>query len=317
MTWWKRWANSEHLVLGLALACFAALVPFTPGITSAENLANLALTLLPLYVVAMGQTAVMITGGIDLSVTSTMALTSVLGAAIMSGDQGWLAGHPLALPVALAGMVALGALVGLLHGAAVVLLRMPAFIVTLTGMIFFSGLAIWLTNSRNIGSLPPAFNAIGGQAWLALLVVAPLALAMHLALRQTVWGRWLFACGQNPRAARVSGVPVGGVVVSAYVLSGLLAGVASILYTGQAESGSPVLGQRLLLDIVGATVLGGTSLFGGRGSVLWTFYGVLFFKLLDNGLNLLGLSHYNIMFIKGAVILAAAAADAVRRRIAA
>ena len=111
-----------------------------------------------------------------------------------------------------------------------------------------------------------------------------------------------------------SGVPVNGVLVSAYVVSGLFAAVAAILYTGQAESGSPVLAQRLLLDIVGATVIGGTSLFGGRGSIAGTLCGVLFLKLIDNSLNLLDLSHFAIMMVKGAVILLAALVDTLRRR---
>ncbi|MDW8310625.1 MAG: hypothetical protein RMK20_14720, partial [Verrucomicrobiales bacterium] len=120
--------------------------------------------------------------------------------------------------------------------------------------------------------------------------------------------------GHNARAAAIAGVPVGGVTVAAYVLSGFFAALASVLYTGQAESGSPVLAQRLLLDIIGAAVLGGTSLFGGRGKVLWTLGGVLFLKLLDNSLNLLGLSYFSIMMVKGAVILLAALLDSVRNR---
>jgi ribose transport system permease protein len=112
-------------------------------------------------------------------------------------------------------------------------------------------------------------------------------------------------------------VPVGGVVISAYVISGLFAAAASVLYTGQAESGSPVLAQRLLLDIVGATVIGGTSLFGGRGKILWTLFGVLFLKLIDNSLNLLDLSYFTIMMVKGAVILLAALMDSVRVKLAA
>jgi ribose/xylose/arabinose/galactoside ABC-type transport system permease subunit len=133
-------------------------------------------------------------------------------------------------------------------------------------------------------------------------------------LNRSLCGRWLYAVGHNARAALISGVPVNGVVLSAYTASGLLAAAASILYTGQAESGSPVLGQRLLLDVVGATVIGGTSLFGGKGRILWTLFGVLFIKLLDNSLNLLDLSYFSIMMVKGAVILLAALLDALRNR---
>jgi ribose/xylose/arabinose/galactoside ABC-type transport system permease subunit len=312
-----RLLQSEYLVLFLSIAYFVALAPITPGFTSRDNFANILATLLPLFIVAVGQTIVLITGGIDLSVTSIVALTSVTGAAIMTGDHGWLGGSPLTVPAAIVAMLLVGALVGLLNGVAITQFRMPPFIVTLTSMMFFSGLAIWLTKSKNIGSLPAAFNAIGGNTSLAFLVVAALALAAHVMLNRSLWGRWLYAVGHNARASLVSGVPVAGIIILAYVVSGLLAAVASVLYTGQAESGSPVLAQRLLLDIVGATVIGGTSLFGGRGKILWTLFGVLFIKLIDNSLNLLDLSYFTIMMVKGAVILFAALMDSLRVKLAA
>ena len=307
-------AQSEYLVLLLSGTYFLALLPCTPGFASPDNLANILATLLPLFIVAMGQTIVLITGGIDLSVTSIIALTSVTGAAVMSGDHGWLAGSPLAVPAGILAMLAVGALVGVFNGVAVTQFKMPPFIVTLTSMMFFSGLAIWLTKSKNIGSLPAVFNAIGGKTGLAFTVAAMLGLAAHAMLSRSLWGRWLYAVGHNARAADISGVPVNGVIVSAYVVSGVFAAVASVLYTGQAESGSPVLAQRLLLDIVGATVIGGTSLFGGRGKLLWTLFGVLFLKLIDNSLNLLDLSYFTIMMVKGAVILFAAVMDSARTR---
>lgn len=311
----KRLILSEYLVLFLSGLYFAALAPFTPGFTTPENLANLLATLLPLFIVAIGQTVVLVTGGIDLSVTSIMALTSIAGAAVMGGDHGWLAGSPLAVPVAILTMLVVGALVGLCNGVAITQFKMPPFIVTLTSMMFFSGLAIWLTKSKNIGNLPAAFNAIGGKTGLAFAVAAVLGLAAHLMLSRSLWGRWLYAVGHNARASFISGVPVSGVIISAYVVSGVCAAVAAVLYTGQAESGSPVLAQRLLLDVVGATVIGGTSLFGGRGKILWTLFGVLFLKLIDNSLNLLDLSYFTIMMVKGAVILFAALMDTVRIRL--
>lgn len=311
---WKRLIVSEYSVLLVSALYFVALAPFTPGFASPGNLANLLATLLPLFLVAVGQTLVLITAGIDLSVTSIMALASITGAAICSADRGVLAGHPAAVPVAIVAMLLVGAGVGGFNGLAITRLRMPPFMVTLTSMTFFSGLAIWLTGSRNLGNLPPAFNALGGRTLVALALTTLLAGAAHFMLRRSVWGRWLQAVGHNPRAALISGVPVNGVLVSAYVVSGLFAAVAAILYTGQAESGSPVLAQRLLLDIVGATVIGGTSLFGGRGSIAGTLCGVLFLKLIDNSLNLLDLSHFAIMMVKGAVILLAALVDTLRRR---
>jgi ribose/xylose/arabinose/galactoside ABC-type transport system permease subunit len=218
--------------------------------------------------------------------------------------------------VAVLVMLLAGALLGALNGVAVARLRMPAFIVTLTTMMFFSGFAIWLTQSRNIGGLPASFTRLGGNVWIALALAGVTGGLVHLGLSRSLFGRWLYAVGHNVRAANVSGVPVAGVVVGAYIASGLCAAVAAVIYTGQAEAGSPVLGQRILLDVIGATVLGGASLFGGKGKVLWTLWGVLFFKLIDNSLNLLNLTVFTITMVKGAVILGAAVLDATRQRLA-
>jgi ribose/xylose/arabinose/galactoside ABC-type transport system permease subunit len=264
----------------------------------------------------MGQTVVLIAGGIDLSVTSIIALTSVTGAMAMNGGNGWLAGSSAAAPVAIAFMLLLGTGVGVLNGTAIARFRMPPFIVTLTAMMFFSGFAIWLTKSKSINDLPGAFTALGGKTWIAFLITATLALWAHVTLGRSLFGHWIYAVGHNPKAAFISGVPVQGVIIAAYGLSGLFAAVASILYTGQAETGSPVLGQRILLDVIGATVIGGTSLFGGKGKILWTLFGVLFLKLIDNSLNLLNLSIFSITMVKGGVILLAALMDALRNRLA-
>jgi ribose/xylose/arabinose/galactoside ABC-type transport system permease subunit len=306
--------RSEYLVLLLCAGLFAGLAPFTPGLATADNLLGLLGNLAPLLVVALGQTVVLVAGGIDLSVTSTIALTSVVGALAMNRDTGWLAGSPMAAPVAVLLMLGLGGFIGAGNGLAVAKLRMPPFMVSLTAMMFVSGFAIWLTQSKNVGNLPAAFTGLGSRPAVALPLAAAAAGLVHLLLERSLYGRWLRAAGFNARTARVSGVPVEGVVVAAYVASGVLAAAASVLYTGRLETGSPVLGQRILLDVVGATVIGGTSLFGGKGKVSWTFFGVLFLALLDNALNILDLSHFAIMMVKGGVILLAALLDTARNR---
>jgi len=200
---------------------------------------------------------------------------------------------------------------------------MPPFIVTLSTMMFFSGAAIWYTAARtdatSIGNLPPAFIAIGqteaGGALIALAVAATVTLAAHLVLSRTIFGRWLYAIVLNPVAAEISGVPVRRAVTAAFIISGLAAAIASILYTGRIETGSPVLVQRILLDIIGAAVIGGVSLFGGKGKVVWTIFGVLFLSVIDKSLQLLGLSQFWVLVIKGSVILAAAVIDAARHRL--
>lgn len=310
--------SAEYQVLILCLIWFLASAPFTPGLVSSNNISNIFSNMLPLLIVAAGQTIVLITGGIDLSATSVMAVTSVAGAMVMSGDQGLLGGSAWAAPAGLAAMLLTGATIGLLNGAAIARLGLPPFIVTLTTMMFFSGLAVWLTKSKTIYNLPASIVALGKGSFYfipyALAATAPLVVALHLLLSRSLPGRRLYACGHNARAAEISGVPVASTITLAYVLSGVCAAAAAALYTGRLETGSPVLGQRLLLDVIGAAVIGGASLFGGRGKIVWTIYGVLFLTLIDNTLNLAGYSHFAIMMVKGGVILLAALLDVLRRR---
>lgn len=295
--------NPQSIAAGLCALWFVAALPFTPGLSSPENLSNLFSNLLPLLIVAVGQTLVLITGGIDLSATSVMALASVTGTLLMQGGG---AGAAVGGVVA---MLLVGVVVGALNGAAITRLAMPPFIVTLTTMMFFSGFAIWLTQSKTISGLPAAFTMLGKNVWLSLLLTALLVLAAHVLLNRSLWGRWLYALGHNAQAARISGVPNDKALTLAYVASGVGAAAAAILYTGRLETGSPVLGQRLLLDVIGAAVIGGTSLLGGRGKIVWTLFGVMFLTLIDNTLNLNNASHFTIMMVKGAVILLAALLD--------
>ncbi|WGF90124.1 ABC transporter permease [Marinivivus vitaminiproducens] len=313
---------SEYLVLYLCAAYFLAILPVVPQMASFAVLQNVLADMLPLLAVAIGQTFVLIIAGIDLSVGSIIAMVSVAGASVMTGDGGYLGGSALAVPGALVVMLGLGAALGALNGLCVTRLSMPPFIVTLAGMMFWSGAAIWFTTfhttTSSIANLPRGFVVIGQGAALGVAnsfwVVLALGLAAHVILARTVLGRRLYAIGRNRRTALVSGVPVGRAVVLAFAISGLCAAVASILYTGRLETGTPILGDRILLDVIGAVVIGGTSLFGGKGKIVWTVFGVLFLVLLDTSLKMLGMSLFFVLAIKGAVILLAAVIDALRTR---
>ena len=312
-----RLIGSEYFVLLLCVAACFAFAPFTSGFASTGNFLNIVTACLPLLLLATGQTPVLVTGGIDLSITAIVGLSSTVGALVMGGEQGWLRGSPAATPVAIAAMLGTGALVGFFNGACIAWLRMPAFMVTLASMMFFNGLAVWLSHvvvkAENIYNLPAAFLVLGQKPWLASILAILAAMGAHLLLTRTLLGRWIHAIGHNPRASHISGVPVAGVTATTYVLSGLFAGMASILLTARLETGSPNHGKSLLLDVIGAAVIGGTSLFGGKGKVIWTVYGVLFLSLLSNGFNLLNLSDFIITIVKGAVILIAALLDIWRR----
>ena len=334
----RRILLAENFVLYLSIVFFAGLCLFMPYIASGRNLANLSSNMWPLLALVLGQMFVLILGGIDLSQTSIMALTSVVGAMLMttrldpalfaksplwglllSADGSPISGTLLAVPLGIAAMLLVGTSVGFLNGLAVAKFRMPAFMVTLVSMMFFSGLAIYLTKSENIMYLPDGYTRIGsggiGPVPWSLLVVLVLAVASHVVLRHTVLGQWFFAVGKSVRTSVVSGVPTGRVIVVGYALSGFCAAVASILYSARLAGGRPTLGQNLLLDVIGAAVIGGISLFGGKGKVLWALFGVLFFVLLSNSLSMLALPFYAEPVVKGAVILLAALLDVTRTRL--
>ena len=313
---------SEYVVLMLTGLYVLCLMPIVPEIASLETAQEVLVAMLPLLILAIGQTFVLVIAGIDLSITSTIAMSSVVAASIMTADGGYLGGTAFAVPAGVAAFLLVGLAVGAVNGFCTTLLGMPAFMVTLVGQTFLSGAAIWYTSfhstSTSIGDLPDGFVAIGqgdifGVNW-AFFVAAFVALLAHYLLARSIFGRWLFAIGQNPRAALVSGVPVKRAMLAAYMLCAVCATIASIIYTGRLETGTPVLGQRILLDVVGAAVIGGVSLFGGKGKVLWVVFGVLFLSVIDKGLQLLGLSQFVVFAVKGGVILLAAILDALRNR---
>ena len=320
---------SEYFVLIVTAVYVAAMAPLVPEILTADTWRDVLAAMMPLLVVAIGQTFVLIIAGIDLSAPSILAMASVMGAAVVTQDPGGLLagfGPWLTVPAGVLAFLVVGGLIGVLNGASVTRFGMPAFIVTLTTMMFFSGAAIWFVSAytssgSSIGNLPRELVFLGqGRLFglpVSILVAGAVAVVGQVVLQHTLYGRWLFAIGLNPRAAEVSGVPVRKVVFWAYIISGACAGLASVLYTGRLETGSPVMGQRVLLDVVGSAVIGGVSLFGGRGKVLWTVYGALFLTVVDKGLQLLGLSLASVFAVKGGVILAAAIIDAQRQRLVA
>jgi len=329
---------SDHFILYLSILFFLILWPIFPWIASGSNVLNISSNMWPLLAIAIGQMFVLIVGGIDLSQTSTMALTSVSGALIMTTkldpnrfsnnplwgliiteDGGILSGSPFSVPLAIAVMLLIGALIGFCNGFAVAKFKMAPFMVTLVSMMFFSSLAIYLTLSENIMHLPNSFNAIGkssiGFISYSFLVTGIMLLIAFFILSKTVLGAWFYAVGKNIKTSIVSGVPTERVIIQAYVISGICAAIGSILYSARLEAGRPTLGQNLLLDIIGAVVIGGVSLFGGRGKVVHAIYGVLFFVLLSNFLNMMNLSFSIVNVIKGAFILTAALLDVTRTKI--
>jgi len=310
--------DSSNIILYLCLVYYLLAAVSTPGFFTVNNTWNLLYNLMPLLIVAVGQTLVILTAGIDLSVTSIIAVTSVVGGYLMSSDYSPFGNTYMMLAAGILGMMITGGLIGMINGISVAKLKMPAFMVTLTGLMFFSGFAVWLTKSQNIYNLPTVlvempyatFLWLPIPVWIGILVLG----VAYLLLNRSLLGEWIYAVGVNPKTSRISGVKVDYTIIMVYTLSGVCAAVGSLLYTARLETGSPVMGQNLLLDVIGAVVIGGTSLFGGVGRLQWTIAGAFFMVMLDNSLNLAGLSYFLIMIAKGIIILLAALVNVMRER---
>jgi len=269
-----------------------------------ENFRNVGVAGAALAAVAFGQTFTILTGGMDLSVGSTVALVSVVGAFAMR-DYGIAAG--------LLASLACGLAVGLVNGLVVTRLKVFPFICTLATMSIANGLALQLAGGVPVPGLPEEFGDLAYELIAGIPVPVVVALVVlivaWLVLDYTRLGRRIYAIGGNEQAARLSGIDIDVVKLAAYGASGLCAGVGSIILTSRISSGQPALGATLPLESVAAVVLGGVSLFGGRGSVLGVGVGVVFVSILGNGLNLLNVSSYAQMMVIGAALILAVALD--------
>jgi ribose transport system permease protein len=280
---------------------------------SARNIGNLLSQSAVICVLAMGQLLVIVTRGIDLSVGSVLALGTVTGALAYGADA------PTAVVVAV--MLLTGAAVGAVNGVVFVKGRLPhPFIITLATLSIARGLALWLSDGQPIQGMPDAITALGGQilfGWLpvsTILVAAVAALAILLTTR-LVWGRWIYAVGGNPEAARRVGIPVGGVLISVYVLSGLMAGLAALLTAGRTNAGAPTFGALAELDAIAAVIIGGASFLGGRGHVGNAIVGALMIGVIRNGMNLLNVDSFFQPMVIGVVIVLAVEADVIRNAV--
>jgi ribose/xylose/arabinose/galactoside ABC-type transport system permease subunit/ABC-type sugar transport system substrate-binding protein len=299
----------------------AALAAFAQVMFSANTLHDVLLAMLPLAILVAGQLLVLLIGQIDLSMTAVMATGSIVSSSIMTRQAADL-GEPAVTAAGIFACLVLGAGIGLFNGVCNAILRVPSFIVTLAVMMAGSGAAVWyastISDTISIGELPDAFRYIGygtaGGIPIALMVCVTVLAAIHYTLSCTVAGRWIYAVGHNAVAARISGVPVRGLTIAVFTVSGICAALASVIYTSRIETGLPTLGHSMLLDIVGAAVIGGVSLFGGRGSVWMALAGVAFLSVIDKSLQLVGVSLFVALAMKGIAILAAAVFDVRRTR---
>jgi ribose transport system permease protein len=288
-------------LLGLVLVLWA----LTPHFLTVSNLLNVADQAAIIAIVAVGMTFVIITGGIDLSVGSVLAFAGVVMASALHAG--------VAVPVALAVALGTGLCCGLVNGALITLGRLPPFIATLGMMSVARGTALMFTEGRPVSGFSGGFRSLAtgellGVPVSVVIMVGVYALA-HVVLTRTKLGRYTYAIGGNEEAALLSGVNVRVYKAAVYGISGMLSGLAAVLLTARLNSAQPIAGMMYELDAIAATVIGGTSLLGGEGTVLGTFIGALIMAVLRNGLNLLGVPSFVQQVVIGSVIIAAVLID--------
>jgi Ribose/xylose/arabinose/galactoside ABC-type transport systems, permease components len=259
-------------------------------------------------ILAMGMTVVIITGGIDLSVGSVLALAAVVAASLVKANS------PL-LPVFLAVLIALaiGALCGFLSGLVITKGKRPPFIATLVMMTIARGVAQLYTTGRPVTGLQPAFKFIGAEFIFGIpvpiYIMALVTLVTYVILSHLRLGRYIYAVGGNEQSASASGIKVDSVKIFAYVFSGALSALVGVVLAARLNSATPILGQGYELDAIAAAVIGGTSMDGGRGNVIGTLVGALIIGTISNGLDILNVSAYWQQIIKGLIILIAVLLD--------
>ena len=299
--------------LGGLLILILVMAVFVPGFFTMHNLTNVARQVSINAIIASGMTLIIITAGIDLSVGSLVALTGCIAMIVLNATDSDVLGVGVG--------IAVGGLAGAMNGSLVAFLRLPAFVVTLGGLTIFRGLALTVTNGQPIIRFEGVYQWLGQGVLLGLPVpvwaMIVVVIAIHLLLSRTAFGAHLYAVGGNETAARLSGVRVQLVKFMAYVIGGLLTGLAGMILMARLSSAQPASGEMFELDAIAAVVLGGTSLSGGRGMVWGTLIGALIIGILNNSLNLLGVSSFYQLVAKGMIILLAVFVDQwLRQRLA-
>jgi simple sugar transport system permease protein len=296
-------ANAQVLSIGsFLLAMFVLFSVITDAFFTTGNLLNVLRQAAPMIIVAVAMTMVITTGGIDLSVGSTVALINALAAIALGTALPW--------PVVVVGLIILGALIGSTQGWFITYEGIPAFIVTLAGMSVLRGIALLLTQGFSIPISAQSDFVFLGRGWVfGIPVPAIIAIVTCIAgmvvLGGTRFGRYIVAIGANREAARRAGIAVNNVTLATYALTGAAASTAGLIIAARLGSGSSNAAVGFELEVIAAVVLGGTSLMGGRGSIVGTILGALTISVIGNGLILAHVSPFFTQIITGAIILGA------------
>ena len=308
---WRRAVKSPlmPIVAALVLACVVMFI-LTPQFLTTSNLMNILTQSSIVGIAAVGATFIIITGGIDLSVGSNVALSGMVAATLVSAGVDGFIGILIAILVAAA--------VGAFNGASVTLLRLAPFIVTLAVLGMARGLTLQISGGESVYDLPRAFTWLGGGTVAGIpvpVIMTILAFGIgYFVLSRTTFGHQVYAVGGNREAARLAGIRDRRVLFSVYLIAGLCAGLAAITLVGRLGSATPTAATGLELQVIAAVVIGGTSLFGGKGSLAGTFVGVLLIGVINNGLTLLNVSPFWVQFMQGLLIFLAVLLDSYNSR---
>ena len=291
---------------------------YWPNFLKANNLLNVANQIVVIAILAIGMTMVIITGGIDLSVGSLIALSACVLALLIREMAGAEHAGALGMTLCCLGGVGVCAAMGLFSGLMVTVFAIPPFITTLGMMLVASGLAYILAEGQSIYQVPDSFIWLGRGTDLfgipnAVVMMVILYAVAHVMMTRTALGRYIYAVGGNREAARLSGVPVNGVLLFVYTACGALAGLGGAVMASQLKSGSPTYGLMYELYTIAAVVVGGTSLAGGEGKILGTLIGAFIIAVIQNGMNLTGVESYTQKVVLGLVILGAVLLDMLKK----
>lgn len=305
---------SQFLIIVAVAAECVVFALLSPSFLTVNNFVNVALQIAIYGILAVGMTLVIITGGIDLSIGSIVALSGVVAAGLLER----MAQQPgLGVLLAVAAGIAIGMASGGFSGLMITRMRVPPFIVTLALMTVCRGLAFIFTGGFSIGNLPLGFGFLGrghlGPIPVPVVMMALVFMGGYLLLSKSSKGRYIYAIGGNEEASRLSGINTIGVIQQVYLLNGALAGLAGITLASRLGAGVPNSGLQYELDVIAAVVVGGTSLMGGVGSVAGTFWGTVFIGILNNGLNLANVDPYTQKVALGVVILLAVLLDRMKK----
>jgi ribose transport system permease protein len=301
--------RESGIIIGFLILC-AVFAWLNPAFMRVDNLLDIALQSSITAVLAIGMTLVIITAGIDLSVGSVVALSAYLTADLMA--------RGVAIPLAILAGLGCGLLAGALNGLLITKGQLPPFIVTLGTMSLLRGLVLIYSQGAPVYGVPPEFKAIIAGRFLGVpmpvLIAAVIAILAWLTLQYTPFGQQVIAIGGNEEAARLSGINVHRRLISVYMISGMLAGVAALILTARLGAAEPISGTGYELNAIAAAVMGGASLAGGQGSILGTVIGALIMGSLQNGLTLNNVPAFYQQVAVGAVIIVAVFVDQWRRR---